>query len=273
MKNILIGVLAFMTLVGCEKQQLESTEATSGSLQDLKTRVKVTNDRLVFENEASYQAAIDYLVKLENEGRDYKKNWDNELGFNSLNQQKTDIELEKMEIDDPVFAELLNKDQQLQVGSKIFTIDAINKRLIVEDALSGEKEQFSTNDDYFGIMDGSVLVGARGGCSSTDSKHTDPSNSSVRSKMVYRKLGIYHYLRANIQGPGGSTYITLSSGGGNWYKKNKKKASNQTIGTHYDAGTSSGYNYRAYRNTRGLKGYYFRVLFSGTTSWYHHISC
>ena len=115
MKNLLVGAFSMFLIVGCQKQDLvPSAVEELNALESLKQNVSVNNEMLIFSDEKSYSDAIKYLIDLESNNKDYSLYWDNEIGFNSLNQQKTEEELDKMGIYDAVFAELLNAKQEIQ---------------------------------------------------------------------------------------------------------------------------------------------------------------
>lgn len=288
MKNLLVGALSMFLIIGCEKQELAPTladaKAETSTLELLKENVEVKNGMLAFATEESYSSAIDYLIQLESEGKDYASYWDNEIGFNSLNQQKTEQELDKMGIYDAVFAELLNGDQEIQIGAQIFRINAVNETMDVTNIASKEAEEFSTHDSYFDIKDGLSSKGARAGCAKKKAESTRwgaGSSGQITSKVAYQRGGIYFSLQSKIQQssrPNGRT-LYLHSGSGNTYTKNKSGASQTTISSKTHNGTSGSYNYRPYFNTRQLKQFYFKVDFGynhpgvGSDSWSSYISC
>lgn len=76
MKNLLVGALSVLLIIGCKKQDIAPNvnEANSelGVLESLKQTVQVKNEMLVFTNEESYKEAIEYLISLELEGKDYR---------------------------------------------------------------------------------------------------------------------------------------------------------------------------------------------------------
>lgn len=285
MKNLLVGAFSMFLIVGCQKQEVApSVGAELSTLESLKQNVSVNNEMLVFSDEQSYSAAIDYLMDLEANDKEYASYWDHEIGFNSLNQQKTEKELDKMGIYDAVFAELLNAKQEVQIGAQIFRINTVDGTMTVEDIASKEVEIFSTNDSYFDIKEGLSVKGAKAGCPKRKAESTRwgaGSSGQISSKVTYQRGGIYFSLQSKIQQssrPNGRT-ISLNAGTGNTYTKNKNGASQVTIGTNSQNGTNGSYNYRPYFNTRQLKQFYFRVSFAynhpgvGSDSWISYISC
>lgn len=285
MKNLLVGAFSIFLAVSCQKQDLvHSAGAELNTLESLKKNVSVDNEMLVFSDEKSYNDAINYLIDLESNNKDYALYWDNELGFNSLNQQKTEKELDKMGIYDAVFAELLNAKQEIQIGAQIFRINTVNGTMTVEDIASKQVEVFSTNDSYFDVKEGLSIKGAKAGCAKKKEESIRwgaGSSGQISSKVSYQKGGIYFSLQSKIKQssrPNGRT-ISLYAGTGNTYTKNKSGASQVAIGTNSQNGTSGSYNYRPYFNTRQLKQFYFKVNFAynypgvGSDSWVSYITC
>lgn len=280
MKNLLLGTVAMFLAVGCTKQDIVPIQSIEEkeAFTYLKENIEVKNNMLAFKDEATYKAAIHYLVDLEKAEKDYAKHWDQAIGFQSLNQQKNEKELEKAGIHDPIFAELLNSEHKLQIGDKIFQVNLGAKRLIVTNALSKSMEVYPTDYSYFDIIKAGGLAKLKGACSKSKVEYSPSNNSNIESKVAYQRGGIYFSLIAKIKRTNGNAAIYLSAGSGNHYTKNKNNASQQTIGTKNVGGSSSSYSYRPYFNTRQLKGYYYKVGFSfseglSNGSWYLYISC
>lgn len=167
-----------------------------------------------------------------------------------MNQQKTEQELSEMGMYDAVFAELLNANQEIQIGTKVFKINTVDEIMIVKDVNAQRAETLSTTDSYFDIQDGLMVSGARGACAKENEPSTRSaagSSGQVSSQVSYQRGGIYFSLVAKIKQssrPVGRT-ISLYSPGGNTYTKNKSGASVETIDVESKNGGKGSYRYKA----------------------------
>ncbi len=279
MKKLTFLVVIAMALIvfnGCQKDELIRQEA-DGEVQ-LQAGAKnpmfegldsilfsVENNRLAFESEEEFQKCIDFLATL---GDGNFPAFEKEIGFDSYRKKYENSGEWAENLEDDLFATLLNPQGIVQVGQYIFQIDFENEKVIAtEDNGASLKStstplEFNLEDDVFALLNGEPQL-KRSGCSRCKRGYYSfqTSDGTAKYKVVYQKAGIYFSLQAKIKQNGRANLSLSTDETTCWWKSKKRKGRWDGKASYKTGGYGGTYSYRPYAKRRGLKRYHFNVDF------------
>ncbi len=293
MKNnyrILQLILVASLMFNCQTEELVQSEekgrpdAVDEINQNVGFKVKVLNDMLAFDTQDDLEKAIQYVGMLD------EKDWNSftsSLSFASLSSISNDQQLEEMGIKDRMNAVFLNTQQMFMVGNNAFQVNYLDDQVLVYDSaeISSKssssrktKQVFGTEDDVFGLLDGSIsmeenLAARSNRCSRNDVKRdVFVGQDKYEIKVVYQSGFPNRSLQAKIKRADGvqvveETRIGLQTQPSTFFLKRKdgnncdRRFNNQSAG-----GFGREYNLRIYYSSRALSAYDFNVSFWGSNT-------
>lgn len=123
----LLTFLAFITF-GCQTEDLTETQTINnqkvGDAPELAFDfdVEVKNDMLSFATREDYDAALELLGPLDDEGF---KVWEDTIGFISMRRNLSNDEIVKRGIEDNLVATLINEAGQIEIAGNVFILDKL----------------------------------------------------------------------------------------------------------------------------------------------------
>lgn len=258
---------------------IEATETTDNTAD---FSVTVEDGFLNFPTTADYENAIEYLADKDIEEL---AAWNESIGFSSLQQyyKTNEIGEKKREVDEELFASLLNEDKMIKINGNTIMVD-LNEEAVyvltngetasIEDLYNRNIDNesikvFPTDVDVLDILDGdeSSLFQKSSYCDSNSTGWQDAGScgdGQYEWRMRYFKAGIYYsltakYRRSAFFGAGcGIMDVRVSDG----FARNKKK-------TYSLSGSDSGTinaEVKPYSRTRRLKDYSMTASFDLTNT-------
>ena len=254
----------------------------------------VEDNRLIFENEEEFQKGIDFLANL---GDENFSAFEEVIGFNSYRKVFEGKDSMEENLEDNLFATLINPDGFIQVENFLFEIDFENEKVLAYELFENEyelkssiikqtknKTVFDWNDDVFALLKENVRLKSIAADYCTVSRK-DESNLilksgvndgfspfidiTVNAKISYQNYGIYRTFIASTEPTSFSssmmTRITLtmvSVGSVTWDLKNKSPESTSVNKLQEYGSTSSRLDQRFFSTTRRVEGYYANINYS-----------
>jgi hypothetical protein len=281
-KNYLFTLVCLVMIVfySCQKETPEDPKNTRSLVEErseLNIAVEVKNNMLVFKNREAYDQAIEALGPLQNADFDA---WEKSIGFYSMRQALSDEELLKKGIEDPFLAVFLNPEARIEIGGNVFEIDLIKQQVAVlntteflsaKNIVDSKKVRlYSTKEDVLDLIENSLksseTITKKLYC---DREKKDknfyygvgPSDTYIRSKVVYQKAGILFSLVANLK----KQYFdfvphirlkTTDNAPNKWVNNG---GSGNIAPFNEGSFTERELDYRPYHRTRRLKSFHFSM--------------
>ena len=287
------AILAITIFVACSKDAAESGISQQVAV-DSQLNIASDGSMLIFNTLADYERVVnepteqlkkDFLAAVK------KMNHTTYAENREQNASASEVDL----IEDAYFAQILNKDNMVQIGTYLYLVDMKKEKcfalpvaykseindLLSENTRDTHVEEYSVNQEVLYITQAGELDDARdcGGVSGQDnySPYIDLGlGYSARSGVRFNRFGVYFRLFGLAQitplvSGVYTLYMTVAEPHGGWRKR--RPCNSGTVG-ETEAGdkgfVTNGYKeWKFYSGTRTLNGYYFyttaKVVYNGQT--------
>lgn len=268
--TLIIGIYFLLSITSCTKNKEFSRPKNSEiniPIPEITFSYTIINGILVFDTEADYEAAINYLVKTEK--TDTLDQFNNMLNYESYRSKFLNNATKMKIVKDELFASIINPDCIFGIDNFLFKMNFIDENIDVYYFENCDKlksigideyiGKFSFNDDVISILKGEEQLKS----SYCDYKTQNCSlnytsdGGEIEIMVFYIKLGVYNTVKAKIKQTPINHRVNIELNGDfSFSNRNQSGSSTKSI-----RGTSNSLIWRPYAKMKRLKNYKAEVSF------------